>query len=315
MDKEYINIAFSLYDKDKNYAEKTGTTIVSILENTTSKINIFLLHDDTLNEENKRKFMTLVKKYNQIINFIYIDIPKNEYDFLINLEQFSKGSLFRLKIPDVIDCKKVIYLDSDIICTIDIKILYSENIGDYSIGAVPDYLIGHSVINENEFLKRKNNYINTGVLIFNLEKIRKNYNVYNYCLNFMKNNYNIKYPDQDALNNLFYNDCKYLSSVYNKGSILNAKDGIFHFANISEKPWKYTSRKISLLYWKYFSLTPWYTELEELLYNFKKTIVLDEEIRNLPIISRKIFIKNLCFRLISEFKYIINQKIIKSKEK
>lgn len=306
MNKDYINIVFALYDKNKDYAEKTGTAIVSILENTKSPINIFLLHDKTLSEENKKKFIKLVRKYNQKITYIYMDIPKNEYDFLINLKQFSKGSLFRLKIPDLILCKKVIYLDSDIICNMDIEVLYNEDIEDYSIGAVPDWLMGHDSIKEDEILKRKNNYFNTGVLILNLEKIRKKYNVYDFCLTFMRNNYNIKYPDQDALNDLFYTDCKYLPSIYNKGSVLNNEQCIIHFASPIEKPWKYTSRKLSFLYWKYFSLTPWFTEIEELLYDFKKTVVLDEEIKNLPIVNRKLFIKNLCIRLLNEFKNIVS---------
>ena len=68
-----IHVAYSLYDQSGKYSRLLGTSIVSLLENTTSQVSIHLLHDDTLNDDNYQKLKYIVESRNQQINFYNVE--------------------------------------------------------------------------------------------------------------------------------------------------------------------------------------------------------------------------------------------------
>ena len=47
-----IDICYGLYDRNGRYSKFVGTSMVSIFENTSEKITIHILHDNTLTEDN-----------------------------------------------------------------------------------------------------------------------------------------------------------------------------------------------------------------------------------------------------------------------
>lgn len=304
-----INIAFSVYDKDGTYSLKVGVAIISILETLEKniKINFHILHDSTLSEYNKQKFEELISNYNQKVFFYYIKIEKKDYVNLKDIEIYSPGALFRLKLSETIKVNKILYLDADIICNLNIRKLFEENIENYALAAVLDRNVtNRDNISNNKFYKKVSidaiHYFNSGVILFNLEYIRNNYNMFKDTIDFLRKYPGIPYSDQSALNYVFQKKCKFLDDKYNWGvgkGINN--ECIYHFCGIRDKPWIFKITPLRILYWKYFLKTPWCNSLEDFLKEYDKSnIPVEENILTGRIFSRKIFVKNFLLRLRKE---------------
>jgi lipopolysaccharide biosynthesis glycosyltransferase len=330
-----VHVALALYDKNGEYCRHTGTVIVSILENTRSEVFFHILHDTTLTDRNKKSFADLVNKYKQKIEFYPIFIEKdfdiNKYKFI---RYYSKAALYRLYLVELLKTvDKVIYLDSDIIFNLDINLLWNENINEKAIGAVSlKNALGKFTeeIIQREFqhvFYQKVNimnecYFNSGVLVFNLEKIRRDYNLKTDCIEFLNKYSDSPFPDNDALNYLFQNDCKFLDGKYNKlvYFVFNLfpeeydtpdkwENNCWHFS--ANKPWDMKMYDIDFLYWKYFYLTPW-GGIEGLMkYVVKRSCNLDEIILYYPIKSKKRLLINFAKRFFIKCKNYFITTILK----
>lgn len=256
-----MNIAFGINNID-NYYIHTLTAINSILKNTNHKINIHIIHDSTLNKKEQYYFNILSKNYDQNIYFYNIDKYIKNIPNLENIKRFSKGCLYRLFLPRLLKNENVIYFDSDIIATIDISKLYNKYINnDKPLIAIRDTAPFH----REEFKKYINlifddykDYFNSGVLIFNNKLINNmTRDLPKEVIKILSSNYNLQFPDQDALNIIFgiTNNVGYLSGKFNfqlensnrlnyNVDMLNEK--IIHYS--WHKPWKMIFPS-SLPYW------------------------------------------------------------------
>lgn len=271
--KDYIHIAMAFTDKNRLYSKNIGATITSILRNTKARCYIHLLCDETLSNENYIKFNELVCQYGQKIKFYNINLDdisglaKNE-----ELNRVSKGALYRLMIPELVDVEKIIYLDSDVIVNLDISTLWNIDIRNYILGAVLDIESTRKDKKFKKFYKSINvnldKYFNSGVIIFNLNKLR-NFDLINKSIEFFSNRPDVPHLDQSALNYFFKdNDVKLLDRKYNiivtdelmkinfKGKKIDNISGIYHFAGVG-KPWNGIYNEYDKLYWKYLILSPW----------------------------------------------------------
>ena len=70
-----IHVCYALFDRDGTYSKFIGTSILSMFENTQEKVTIHLIHDSTLTDENRKKFMRLVLDYDQDISMKFEKIP------------------------------------------------------------------------------------------------------------------------------------------------------------------------------------------------------------------------------------------------
>jgi lipopolysaccharide biosynthesis glycosyltransferase len=95
------------------------------------------------------------------------------------------------EIPD-----KILYLDTDVICRRDFTPFYSQDITNFEFVGVLDYY--GSWFFRKKWYKR--DYCNSGVLLFNMEKIRQT-NLFGKCRKACMEK-NMFMPDQSALNNL-----------------------------------------------------------------------------------------------------------------
>ena len=197
MNTEEINIVFTLSDKTGNYSATFGTTIASIFENTDFNkvvINIHIMHDDTLTIENKRNFEKLISYYRQNVQFYNIKLDWAKFKNLDCIKKYTIAQLYRIMIADTIKVDKVIYLDSDLIFNLDIRDLNNEELDGKSIGAVLDkYVKGIDAISKHEYVYKipvnVEEYFNTGVIIFDLKKIREKYDTFSEGIQLLK-----KYP-------------------------------------------------------------------------------------------------------------------------
>ena len=94
--------------------------------------------------------------------------------------------LFIDMIPDIPD--KILYLDIDIMFNRDISLLYNQDLADYEYAAARDHY-GKYLLNPN--------YINAGVLLFNMVKARET-GLFEKARNLIKTK-KLLFADQDAI--------------------------------------------------------------------------------------------------------------------
>lgn len=68
-----IHVCFGLHDETERYSKFTGTAMLSIFENTNSKITVHILHDNTLTQDNHDKFIYLAGQYGQLVKFYNVN--------------------------------------------------------------------------------------------------------------------------------------------------------------------------------------------------------------------------------------------------
>lgn len=301
-----LHVVLALEDKNGEYSINLGILLVSIMENTKEKFCFHVLHDDTLLETNKRKLLTICLKYKQEIIFhrIFLTIEFKDNP-VFESELMSPATLYRLYLIELLENeKKALYLDCDIIVNGDIAEMFKIEMEEYAILAVKD-----KGMEKNPWLYTRympvdsEKYFNAGVILFNLEKIRKHYNVKQDSLWLLKKYPKDPFSDQSALNCLFKDDCMFISQKYN--NFVNEcseidETVIWHFAGAC-KPWKIRSSKIDILYWKYFRLTPWGENVDFLFSCYAKTVEpLSIAMKTYPTGPKRQFFKNAIKRMLRE---------------
>lgn len=259
-----INVCMSF---DDNYLKYGLSTITSVLLHTNSKVNFYLLSDSRLSEKSRALVIANMRN-NGKVNFV--DIEPGLLDGLpLNRSYISINTYYRLLIHDLIKVDKIIYLDSDVIVCDDLVNLWNIDISNACIAGALDE--GGVMQARRLSLGANANYLNAGVLVFNLKQIRKKYNdaLKLYLETFYLNRKFIVLQDQDILNIAFKDDIKViplkwningrifevneLDFKYSKNDIMDALNdtGIIHYTD-RKKPWKFqATHPLKNLYWHY----------------------------------------------------------------
>lgn len=266
-----INIAVSI---DRNYLQPLGVMLNSLLQNTTSLVEIHLIHSD-LQDEHKALLDRVVRTYKYATINYYNVTPDRLEGFAVR-GHLTSVSYYLFLLPEFLpsNLDKVLYLDPDMIVSSDIQPLWDVDLGDNLLAAVPvapPYL--HEMI-----VTEGQSYFNGGVLLINLAQWREeNTTQEAFDAVVRLEQYILRGVNQDVLNvitrgrweklPLFWNKCPeyYLgksTSIYSQEDLEQAKDprGIIHFTG-PIKPWHYAcSHPKRNLYVRYKKGTPWETE-------------------------------------------------------
>ena len=127
-----------------------------------------------------------------------------------------------------------IFNNLDKILTIDVDTLVQDNISDLWDLDLKNYYL--AAVPENQPANGYNNpYVNMGVAMLNLQKIRQD-QIDDKIINALENQY-FHYNQQDAFNKFCYNKILLLSSDYNHfyNSAIPKNEKIIHFAGVSNK--------------------------------------------------------------------------------
>ena len=258
---------------DNNYVPYLATCMVSILSNTTSFIDFYIL-DSGITEENKKKIVEIKKQFHNFsIEFLYIDTNK-EFEDMVTSDWINKSGYNRFLIPNLKpSLNKVIYIDSDTIVLQDIALLYNESLDNYAIGAI---------FNENrrEFnfdtkipmeLSSDYRYFNAGVLLIDVQKWIEN-DIVKKLFDIEKKYRNvIPHADESVLNKCFDKNYKILDLKYNviDWDFYNneVKEIVVrHFAT-KNKPWMLNVEDADKFinnasdFWKYAKQTCFYDDM------------------------------------------------------
>ncbi|MBR2519375.1 MAG: glycosyltransferase family 8 protein [Selenomonadaceae bacterium] len=220
-----IHVCFCLHDADGRYSKFTGTTIISIFENTRAEVTAHILHDDTLTDDNREKFLQLAARHNQRVEFYNVDkLCPDEIKFLrdelpdkIN-SRFNIGAFYRLLAKKILPVSRIIYLDSDIVVNLDIAELWQIDLKNFPIAAVPEIFNMKDRMSKNKFLLRygivdAEDYFNAGVILFDLERVSENF--FRDGVQFLVDNPKCTSPAQDILNAFFAENYLKLESKFN----------------------------------------------------------------------------------------------------
>lgn len=256
---------------DNKYAAFVATTMASILMNTKSFIDFYVL-EDNITDENKKKILSISTRFrNCSIDFLSIFTDKYFDTFKI-CGHISKAAYSRFLIPTLKpELSKVIYTDVDVAFMDDIKKLYDINLNGSIIAAVPMYRKNKDVyISTAKKLGLSNNNIFcSGLLIIDCVKWNEN-DLTAKLMDLTKKLHDenkITTADQDAFN-CFFDDnyyhlqikwCIYPSMLlkeYTKEEIIDLTQdkGIIHYAG-GRKPWHHRKDEFANYFWKYVPYT------------------------------------------------------------
>ena len=250
-----MNTVNICYATNESFAPYMAVSITSLLENNAScNVVVHILHSD-LSEATKARLSAFENRYkNAKIIFHKIDDLRFE-KFWLTIEHITKETYFRYMIAEVlpnIDC--VLYLDGDTIVNGDISELFDTDLTNYYCAGVSDIYI--ESVGYKKTLGIDGLYINAGVILFNLDEMRKT-DIAEKLFKLTAEN-NFKYQDQDAINVVFNGKIKELDCIYNfKRAHQKAFPEKTPSAKIvhsvgPNKPWrKFTFNRLKRLYFRY----------------------------------------------------------------
>ncbi|HKL94731.1 MAG TPA: DUF4422 domain-containing protein [Clostridia bacterium] len=218
------NIAVCLASSDK-YIPYAAVAIQSIISNSSKDSNYDLIVlCNNVDDRNKVKLQRVVNGLNNFsLRFIngesYIASKKlNEKENINTTTYLRLGALDFLKYYS-----KAVYLDCDLVVNADIAKLYNIDVNDYFVGAVKDSIEAgwckqtsnpQTNYNKNVLkLKREFEYFNAGVLLMNLDELRKEYSASS--LIKMAQSFKWLWLDQDVLNMVCDGRTKFLEPSWN----------------------------------------------------------------------------------------------------
>lgn len=253
-----INIAFSINDNHCLYVFFT----ISMIKKYTTNLDIFVLHTD-LSDKSKDRLRTLET---ESVNIHFVKIDRDLFSNLpLTLDGITIETYYRYLLPEIlVDCDKVIYLDSDLLIRCDVKELWDIDVSQHYLAGVNEI----DIINRFPDHKLKLGFdldelfINAGVLVCNLQKMRQDKITHHLFTETERLKDIILFQDQDVINVALKGKIADLPLAYNYTVEAMEKDllsldeiKVIHYNSQIAKPWipkNYQNKKISkyLELWK-----------------------------------------------------------------
>lgn len=178
-------------------------------------VDFVILTDDYFNEDLRRKFVKYLDGVPKI-SVIFKSVGQIFENVFLQQDFIKNSTYFRLLIPDIVDTEKCLYLDYDTIVCTDLQELFDVDLMDNYIAGVkaPSYQLKHKKESYciQAKLKDLTQYVNAGVLLMNLKKMRED-NITQKFLKLLP--CNMLSQDQDIINSVCYGKIIYLPFCYN----------------------------------------------------------------------------------------------------
>ncbi len=291
--KDTENLIPIILSCNNNYVKYTSVLLESIMRNRNQKdvYHIYILHRDITKENMQILRDQLSKTNNMYVEFVDVKRKMEQYNNLFVDRHLSLETYFRFMAIELFpNLHKILYLDCDVIVEKDVAELFKKDMGNHAIAATRDVDI-ISLFPEEDTqdlevrddirnvlgLLRAEDYFQAGVLILNLEKIRKIYHSEDIFQTALQRHW--KFQDQDVLNYLFKNDVYYLELNWNTlfecfdraervekfvkydlaKEYKEAKRDpwIIHYAG-TPKPWDNMQTDMGYYFWKYAQSSPFF---------------------------------------------------------
>ena len=216
--KNIIHITEALND-DNLYKYVTLVSLYSIISNCNKNTFIIfhILCTPDFNESSTLIFKSLFKKFSKSMELIIYNMGNiflNRKD-----KRYSQSTYYRILAPLFTNSDRIIHLDGETLTFSDLSEMYNLDFNDNYVLGFYDVL-SHGV----DYLGLKSNiYINAGVTLFNLKKIKED-NKTMELINMANSNIKLNNVDQTIINYV----------LYPKIGRLPCKFGTFNFADKSD---------------------------------------------------------------------------------
>lgn len=272
MDKiKEIPIFFAI---DDGYTPFLAVALQSLIDNANKeyKYLIKVLHTNV-----QKEHMEQIKKFeSENVNIEFVDLSyyiEKVKDKLYTRDYYTNTTYFRLFLPELYpQYDKVLYLDSDIIIVGDISELYNTDMGTNLVAAAPDDIIQYNKVFQDYAelvvgVSDYRNYFNAGVLLMNLDELRK----FNFQEKFLYLLEKVKFSvaqDQDYLNRLCKGRVTLVDHAWDVMPYVNNETKpedikLIHY-NFAYKPWHFEDVTYNEYFWEYAKKTEFYDEIEKI---------------------------------------------------
>ncbi len=244
---------------DNNYAKYAGVVVASVLANSKDdeSLNFYIL-DGGISESKKTEILSLKSIKDCKIEFVQIEESMFEdYKKVATHKYISIATYYRLRLATLLpEVERIIYFDCDMVVNSSLNNLFNVELGENIIAGVRD-------INKR-MLQQNPSYINAGMVLFDLNKIREE-NIEQKFYDYTNENFEtIKMGDQTIINEVLKGRIKIVedewnvqSSNFTNRSSYTKHPYIIHYV-AKRKPWHFGSFSVHRqLYFKYLQMTPW----------------------------------------------------------
>lgn len=281
-----ITIALS---SDNNQIHAMATVMTSVILNATPEtdLDFFCLLSNNVSDDNRERLKLCEKLNEEHCKVHIVNMSDHFKDFSLHyksnaglMHSVTTPALYRLKLPSLLSKhNKVLYLDTDVLVRKDLSELWEMDISDIYLAGVPVAWAQGKPRDRNRWLKTSristmDFYVNSGVLLMNLEKMRQN-NIEEKCLSEIgnKNFAKLDPADQLILNftcvpQIGFIPCTYnvtasnkkfkqMNIFYSPREYKEAFDdpAIFHWTGAS-KPWKFYNVFLAHEWFRYYLESP-----------------------------------------------------------
>lgn len=215
------DIAYIVYASDNKFAEILGVSLVSLYENSKDMDDIVVyVLDSGIEKQNKDRLLSVSRNYaRHDITFIPAKNISEKLSMNVAIDRGSLSQYARLFVSSDLpmDLNRVLYLDCDIIINRSIRELWNLDLNGKIIGALMDAFSKY--YRQNIDLEENDIMFNSGVMLIDLRKWRKQ-EIEEKLMNFIaKKNGRIQQGDQGALNAVLSHDTYCFEPRFNSVTI------------------------------------------------------------------------------------------------
>jgi lipopolysaccharide biosynthesis glycosyltransferase len=276
-----INVVLCFRDDSGTFFINPYITLLSVLKNTKEKIIAHILHDETLERGKGGDYLQkLCSAYSQEIQFHHV---KNQFDAAATqalTQKFNIGNTYRYYTHECVKAEKAVYLDCDIIVNRDLADIYTVPLDGGLFAGVRDHdtywkngnPVGNSKKTIDHFGLKPEIFINAGVLLMNLDKLRELSGSTNIFVQKTRAavaaGMDLSYPTQEVMNSVaagIPDSVLLLDERFNLWhkslhlGIADLRDTIFHYITKPNKAFF----PAHLLWWKYYAMSPFAGDMFE----------------------------------------------------
>lgn len=271
---DVIDIALGF---DAAYAPHGAAVIASVVRHAPGASFRFILLHDGIDAPLRAR----VEQAAPGARFQWITIADTLIPPMENREHFSRATLFRLGLEALApaDCRRLIYLDSDIVVMADISDFWRIDMKGQPLAAVVDGFVDAPSFAAQWGLAGAHGYFNGGILLIDMDRIRQDQS-FTETIQFVAQHLpKLTYLDQDALNYVFWGRWTAIDPVWNaqrhmaipslieqmppERRLNGRAPAIIHYTT-AEKPWLSQGyHPWAWAYWDNLARTPFLREIAD----------------------------------------------------
>lgn len=197
---------------NENYIYPLKVMLYSLFSTQKEPVTVFLIHSSIAAEK-----VEMLKAFCCSYGALLIEVPVSGelFEKAPVMQHFSKEMYYRLLCPWILpEEERVLYLDSDIIINASLSDFYHMDLAGAAMAAVRERFTGMDDINRLG-LKPDTVYVNSGVLLMDLRKMRKEMNTEEFWQVLRMREEKLLFPDQDLINIMWEGKMKYVEDSYN----------------------------------------------------------------------------------------------------